>query len=392
MLGATALGAVALLAGCGGDGNDAAETPTASPTLTPAPTATQDVIQTPVAGYSDPARWQGRTLTFAARGGDYQEAQQTYFVDPFAAATGVSVQVKTADTERFKDQVERGEVTWDVLTFPAEEAISYARAGYLEAIDYSVVDATSLYTEAALQHGVAADFFSTVMIYPKSADPIPQTWADFWEVQPPAPGQDVDPAHARALRHSPIGNLEFALIADGVELDKLYPLDVDRAFAKLEQIRSNVSVWYEDGKLPVEMIVQGQAAMASAWNVRITQLGVDDDVRLEWYGGMVSADVWVIPKGAPNRDVAMDFINFATRAIPTANFARVQPYGPPNKDAFRYLRPDRATELPSSPVNWSVQFVQNWNWWADNLDAVGDRFNAWLITEPAGPGTATPEP
>jgi len=32
----------------------------------------------------------------------------------------------------------------------------------------------------------------------------------------------------RALRNSPVDNLEFALMADGVPANKLYPLDVDR--------------------------------------------------------------------------------------------------------------------------------------------------------------------
>src|SRR5690606_3042247 len=118
-------------------------------------------------------------------------------------------------------------------------------------------------------------------------------------------------------------------------------------------------------------------------------LGVENDVRMQWYGGMLSAEAWVVPKGAPNQDVAMDFINFATRAVPQANFGRLVPFGLVNPDAFPLLHKVRADLLPSSPANRSVQFVQNWNWWADNLEALTQRFDDWLLSTPEE--TSSPE-
>jgi putative spermidine/putrescine transport system substrate-binding protein len=113
-----------------------------------------------------------------------------------------------------------------------------------------------------------------------------------------------------------------------------------------------------------------------------------DLIRMQWYGGMLSADAWVVPKGAPNRDVAMDLINFATRAVPSANFARLVPFGPVNVDSLGLLLPERAEELPNSLSHRSVQFVQDWEWWADNLESLTTRFEDWLLAEP---GEATPE-
>lgn len=382
---AAVVAVVASACGAADDGPDPVPQPTA--TTAAEPTPTQGVIASPVAGYGVPTKWQGRTLTVAARGGDYQDAQNLAFFEPFAAATGVEIQVSSADTARMKGQVDQSAVTWDVMMFPAEEVIQLARGNYLEPIDYAMVDKTPLVPDIVLQYGVGADFFSTVILYAAGADHAPQSWADFWDVEPPKAGAELDPASARALRKNPVGTLEFALLADGVAVDRLYPLDVERAFASLQRIKANVAVWYEDGKLPVELVVAKQVAMASAWNVRPWQLHATDEVRFEWYGGMLSADVWVSPRGAPNRDIAMDFINFATRAAPSANFARLAPYGPVNTESFPLLRPDRAAGNPSAPVNRSVQFVQNWNWWADNLDAITLRFDDWLLqdTTPATP-------
>jgi len=67
--------------------------------------------------------------------------------------------------------------------------------------------------------------------------------------------------------------------------------------------------------------------------------------------------------------------------VPSANFSRLVPFGPVNRDALNLLRPDRAVVLPSAAANLSVQYVQNWNYWADNLDALTQQFEEWFSTE-----------
>jgi len=370
-----------VVAACGGEDDGPAqptETPTVEPTVAPEPTSTQEPIGSPVASYEDPTRWGGRSLTFAGWGGEYQDAQEEALLSPFTLATGAGVQIKLADLDRLRLQVDNAEVSWDLLAIPAEDALTLSREGYLEAIDYSVVEKSAILPEVTLQYGVGAAFFSTVIAYQR-ADSAPSGWPAFWNVTPVDGDALPESVQARALKRSPVGTLEFALLADGVPLSDLYPIDLKRAFASLDKIRGNVLVWYEDSKQPVELLIAEQIAMASAWNVRPWQLGVSSDIGVQWNGGMLSADVWVIPKGAPNADVAMDFINFATRSVPAANFSRLVPYGPVNPDALLLLRPDRLPELPTSPTNLGRQFVQNWLWWADNIEDVTLRFEDWLL-------------
>jgi putative spermidine/putrescine transport system substrate-binding protein len=233
-----------------------------------------------------------------------------------------------------------------------------------------------------LQHGVGEAFFSTVIVYPADRPTPPANWAEFWTFSgKTSPDGEMLPEDLRTLRRSPIGTLEFALLADGVAIDSLYPIDLERAFASLDRIRDHVISWYEDGKQPIELIVADQVGMASAWNVRAWQLGVTTEIGTQWNGGMLSADIWVVPRGAPNRDVSMDFINYCTRAIPSANFARLVPFGPVNVESAALLDPERLLELPTAPGNMSAQFVQNWVWWSDNGEAVTERFETWLLTD-----------
>ncbi len=384
------MGSLALFSGCSiGDDDDSDEpTPTPEPSATPEvePTATQQTIGSPVPGYGDESRWIGRVLTVAAWGGVYQDAQREAFFEPFSVATGATVQEKIADISTLRSQVEDGNVLWDVLTVPMEDLIVLGREGFLTPLSYEIVDDTPLYPEIVHEFGVGSAYYSTVLTYPAESTAAPASWSDFWNAQTAVEGEEQDLAQYRSLQRSPMGTLEFALLADEVPLESLYPLDVDRAFELLDQLREQVLVWWQESKEPIELVAAGQVGMATVWNSRIDQLDLGAQVRILWYQGMLSADAWVIPLGAENTDVAMDFISFATRAIPCANFSRLAPYGPVNRDAFEFLRRDRVDILPSSPANKPLQFVKDWEYWAQNRDELTLRFEDWLLdTGPATP-------
>lgn len=365
-------------------------TPTATNTaahITPAstqlpPTPTQPPINSPVAGYLDPNRWKGRSIQVVTPGvGAYVDALKSAFFTSFEQSTGAKVQHASFGRDGFdgvKSQVEQDNVVWDVMIIPMDAVLGLARANYLTPIDYNVVDPHALYPQLTLQHGTAAALYSTVMVYTASAKEQPAGWADFWTLDEFGKG--------RALNRQPQGTLEFALLADGVAMNKLYPLDTERAFRSLDRIRTS-TIFYEDSKQPVELVRTGQVGLASAWTVRTQLPDVASLVNVQWSGGMISADAWVVPRGGRNLDVAMSFVNFATRAVPSANFTRLQPFGPVNKDALTLLRHDVVNGLPNAPQNILLQFFQDFGYWADNATRLTSQFNYWILHP-----TGTPVP
>jgi putative spermidine/putrescine transport system substrate-binding protein len=382
-------GGLLTLAGCsplGGDDGDGGDPTAVSellevPEATQAPpTPTQPAVGSPVPGYLDPQRWFARSLVVATAGvGDYLDALTDAFFEPFSAATGATVRHQAFGRDGIAnliDQVENEETVWDVVLMPTGNVLPLAQQGYLEPIDYAIVDPESLYEPALMQHGVGGMYYSTVMVSSSAIEQSPESWSDFWDLSLFS--------GTRALRRSPIGTLEFALIADGVAQDDLYPIDVPRAFASLEHIRE-ATRFYEDSKQPVELVRTGQVGLASAWNIRSVLPDVASLVDLHWQGGMVSADSWVIPRRAKNLDVAMSFINFATRAVPSANFSLFQPFGPANKDALALIRPDVLEQLPTTPEHLEVQFFENWAYWADNEAELVAQFDDWLLNPVASP-------
>jgi len=379
LLGAGAGLATSLGASCGfgGNGSDdpATEEPTATVAATQAPLSpTQPPISSPVAGYLDPERWAGRSLVVASPAlGDTLDAINEAFLDAFAIATGAAVRHQELGRDGISsltNQVESGEVVWDVALIPTEDVLPIAQQTLLTAIDYNVVDRAALYPELLLQHGVGARLYSTVIVYPAQWEEEPRGWNDFWNL-------DLF-GGTRSLRRSPVGTLEFALLADGVDHDALYPIDTVRAFASLDRIR-DATLFYEDGKSPVEYVRTGQAGLASAWSVRTALPDVVSLVKPLWNGGMLGADSWVIPRGAPNTDVAMSFVNFATRAVPTANYSRLENFGPVNQDALSLLRQDIVEAMPNAPGNFEGQFFENWAFWAENRERLTEQFEDWLL-------------
>ena len=386
-LGLAAAGSVVTLSGCGGGDDAATAVPTVSPTapIAVTPTATPAIIATPLAAYQDPERWRGRTMTVATPGGAYQAAQTTAFFTPFQQATGVRLSVEVVDVGRLRQQVDNDETVWDACCIPTEDVIQLGRDGYLTPIDYAVVDPTALFEDigVAMQHGVVTDLYSTTIAYGAGSAEVPLSWADFWDTS--------RFGKLRALRRNPVGTLEFALLADGVGFAELYPLDPDRAFAALERIFPSVVAWYEDAQQPVQLVLGGTAGMAAAWNVRIAAPDIAGRVAAQWNGGMLSGDSWTVPAGAQNDDVAMDFINYATRSVPQANFCNILPFGPVNPRALELIDADRLRIIPTAEALRAVQFVENWNYWTDQRETLTERFEEWLVRDrPATPAIATP--
>ena len=372
-----------VLTACGSEDDPLPQAATETPAPTQAaPTPTQEPLASPVSGYQDPERWDGRTLRVATAGvAEFLNDLTECFFDAFAADTGANVEhmsLNREGVESVQSQVESGNIEWDVVLMPSSQVLQLSNLGVLAAIDYDIVAGNNLYPEVMMQHGVGAMLYSTTMVYSVSAETPPTSWADFWDLSL------FD--GTRALRRSPVGTLEFALLADGVDLAALYPLDIERAFSVLESLR-DATLFYEDSKQPVELVRTGQVGLASAWTVRTTLPDVASLVNSQWNGGMISADAWVSPRGSENNDVAMSFINYATRAVPTANFSGRQPFGPVNTDALALMRDDIVTALPNSPEHLAVQFFENWSYWRDKREALAAQFEEWLLNPPE----ATPQ-
>jgi putative spermidine/putrescine transport system substrate-binding protein len=171
------------------------------------------------------------------------------------------------------------------------------------------------------------------------------------------------------------GVIEAALLADGVAPADLYPLDLDRAFKKLDTIKSDI-IWWSSGAQSQQLLASAETPFGSFWNGRLVALA-DSGVTVEtsWDQNITAADSLVVPKGAPNKAEAMKFIALATSAKPQAEMAAATGYAPINLDAPAEMDPEIRATLPDQQA--ATQVNADMNYWAEHRDEIGERWYAW---------------
>ncbi|MGQ0567444.1 MAG: ABC transporter substrate-binding protein [Gemmobacter sp.] len=334
-------------------------------------------------------------LTVMSWGGAYGAAQTEAHVKPFAAKSGVATVMVDSDNPApaVKAMVEAGNVTVDVASFEYADAIRLCDEGVLEPIDPAMLPAGADGTPAAddflpgavTECGVSTDIWSNVFAYDSSKLPEgPKTAADFFDLAK-FPGK-------RGLRKGAKSVLEFALLADGVPAAEVYtvlntPEGIDRAFAKLDTIKSEV-VWWEAGAQPPQLLADGEVTMTTAYNGRIFNavLSEGKPFQIVWDGQIYENEMYVVPKGAPNKDAAMEFIAFSTSTEGLRAQAQQISYGPARKSAmkeeliFKDGKTVMAPHLPTAPENLANALETSSEFWVDRDAELNEKFNAWLAT------------
>jgi putative spermidine/putrescine transport system substrate-binding protein len=256
--------------------------------------------------------------------------------------------------------------------------VEFAQAlneGLVEPIDKSILDPAKFPPGNITDFGAAGLTLATCLVYRTDKFPGggPQSWADFWDVKT-FPG-------ARCLFNRSFTSLAFALLADGVPADKLYPMDIDRAFKKLDQIKPHIKVWWTQGNQSQQLIRDGEIDMMAIWNARASELAAQGlPVELVWNGAHISITMWGVAKGAPNRKLAWEFIQFAVQPKQQAEFCSRLFYGPTNPKAYEFVRPEVARQMPTYPENARQAVIANAEWEGANAAMLQERFTQWLAS------------
>ena len=321
-----------------------------------------------------------RDLTVASWGGNYQDAQKKIYFEPFSKQTGKPVLDENWDggIGVLAAKVKAGTPNWDAVQVEADELAIGCSDGLFEKFDAAKVGGKDKFLDGAVTEcGVGAIVWTTGISYDgdrlKTA---PASWADFWDVAK-IPGK-------RALRKGPKYSLEFALLADGVAPADIYKVlrtqeGVERAFKKLDALKPNI-VWWESGAQPLAMLASGEVAMSSAYNGRISGINKAEkkNFKFVWNGGIYALDSWVVLKGSPNKEAAMDFIAYASAADNQVKLPQYIAYGLPNKEAAAKVPADLQKDLPTAPENLSQEIALDAAFWIDNIEELTKRFSAWL--------------
>jgi putative spermidine/putrescine transport system substrate-binding protein len=337
-------------------------------------------------------------MTIVSWGGAYQNSQQKAYSEPYSEMTGVDIVWDESSAEavaKMRAMDEAGNMTWDVVDVVASDAIRLCDEGLAMEIDVDEMLAPADDgTPASEDFGdlLISDCYIPQIVYSTTVgyrtdmvgDTPPTDICAIFDTET-YPGQ-------RSLEQRPIGNLEWALMCDGVAKEDVYDVleteeGQDQAFAKLQTIKDDV-VWWTAGSDTPQLLADGEIVMGSTYNGRLFSLIEEQDqpVAMLWDAQVFDLDGWIIPAGLPEDRLAraLDFVRFATDTQRLADQAAYISYGPARASSaplvgdHAELGIEMAPHMPTDPANSENTLLYNYEWWADYRDDLDSKFQAWL--------------
>lgn len=349
LVGVSMIAIAGLLAGCAG----AAEAPTGDSSSEP-----------PV------------TITYVGYGGDGQAAQIQAWQQPYTAEHPNVTFINTSppDVAQVKAQVEAKAIQWDVMAI-APYAAEQNCGTLFEHLDTSNIDQTNLVEGSVGDCYVANWINTTPFAYRTDAFPEgkgPKTIQDFFDTKK-FPGQ------RGIVNNLQNGILEYPLLADGVAPDKLYPLDVDRALAKLDTIRDVTTFAPNVGALQ-QAVGADQVDMFFLPDSRLVPLlKSGDKITIVWDVAVASLNAFAVPLGSTKKAAVEGFLASVTEPGPVAKISELLGVAPINSAAKPKL--DEFSEqlaVFDPKVNSGDTVVQDVSWYAKNFNDVSAKVTAWL--------------
>lgn len=334
-----------------------------------------------VGGSTTSALAQSNEVVVVTTGGAYGQLLKKHFFDPFTEATGVRVRMVSASTSeawaKLRAMERAGAVEWDLLS--ALDTDRFAQGDLLESIDCSKIP------EASTQGipGVCQDKLVTrvtgtggSLIYSRKAFPNggPRTWADFWDVKRfPGP---------RGMQDSgtPWVALAIALLADGVQSKDLFPLDIDRAFRKLDELKPNIAVWWRTGDQSQQILRSGEVVASIVWSGRGFMLEKEGQpLQMVVPGSIMMNGYWAMAKNAPNKQNAYKLIDFyMTRPSAHLAFMRENYNETSNKNVIDLMTPAEREAAITAPANWDKLIIADFEWIGKNDAMIQERWKRWI--------------
>jgi putative spermidine/putrescine transport system substrate-binding protein len=323
-------------------------------------------------------------------GGDVFEIYEESWWGPLEDRTDLTFRsTAPSDFTKLKGQVDSGNVSLDIANISTTDQYHQGiDEGLIERLDrrllqkymtkYKAGDLDRDFLPGSIgTHGVWDAPYGTILVFDERefppSGPQPDSLDDLWNLKE-FPGK-------RCLNNTANYNLDIALSADGVPESELYPLDVDRALEKLDEIKPEVAKFWTEGTEPIQLVANGECVMSTVWNGRPFAAEVVqgiDYLGVAWENGMLDTSWVTIPSGGPNREGAYAAIAYYLRPDVGAAIANGTGYPHGNKKISGRLTPEAREYLATEPENLEAMTNHNPEWWLENGAEAEERFAEWL--------------
>lgn len=314
-------------------------------------------------------------LVVVSWGGSWRRAVEEAFVKPFEKEFGIQVtMIDTPDLAKVKAQVMTNNVEWDVFEGTGAMTFSGSKNGYWEPLDPALFKSEDLVVPIT-KDAVPSEASCGGICWDDNKFPDgkhPQTFIEYFDFAKfPGP---------RTLRNRPSETLEIALLADGVPPDKLYPLDVERAFRSLGRVKPHITHWIEQTPQTATLLQSGEVDFSYSYTGTMsTAQKLTKSLKFSFEQNLVFFNYLSVLKNAPNRANAVKYLQFVLRpdrqsAIANAFTGIV----PSSRAAVQGLSPEARKWQPDFDNKLNVTLDDTW--WSDHFDELTRRFKEWQLS------------
>jgi putative spermidine/putrescine transport system substrate-binding protein len=304
-------------------------------------------------------------------GGQWGDAVHTCVDEDMLKEHGIKVvEESPGGLAKMEAMIQSGNITHTVFDFPTDEVERAKAKGLLAKMDYDKIKPFAMFPEAKQEYAIGPSYFSTIMAWRADAK-APSNWTEFFDTEN-FPGK-------RALPDYPGFVLPFAALGDGVPVDKLFPLDLDRAFKTLDRIKAD-TIWWQAGAQAPQLLKDNEAQYAISWSGRVVG---QDGIKTSFNQGMLDISWYGIPKGADPAEMEAAWIWLRMQTDPKrqACVAQYISYTGPSPDLDALLPKDKLDQFPTYSENKKVQWLANAQWWLDNTDLVEKRWQEFKLAQ-----------
>ena len=261
-------------------------------------------------------------------------------LDNFAKETGIKVNYDTySSNEELLAKLQAGASGYDVIV-PSDYIVSIMiHQGMLDTLDlnkipnFANIDPEFLNQsfDPGNKYTVPYQWGTTGILYDPAVVPFaPTKWSDLW-----------DPAFANRLvalddEREIIGVVLQVL---GYDKNTTDPQQLEEAKQKLGELMPNIRLFDSDS--PESAILSGEVWAGIVWNGNAS-LGHAENQDLVYICPEEGCGIWfdnlAIPKNAPNKAAALQFINYVLSPEASVLITMEFPYSNPNAAALQYLK------------------------------------------------------
>lgn len=313
-------------------------------------------------------------------GGAFDDLKRRTVYEPFLKETGIEIVPVPSTMGKLLAMYKAGQVEIDLVDTGNDANLMLEEAGAVVPLDYGAFKYTKLEDiepSLKLPYQVGSFVYAFVLCYhtgvfkPGSE---PKNWTEFWDTKAfPGP-------RTLAGMESGAPNLEIALLADGVPMDKVYPVDIDRSLKSMSRIKSSVSKFWDTGALSAQMMADKEAVLGVLWNTR-AQASIDGGAPLaiQWNQNQILVQSYTIPKGSKAPDAALKFIDYSISEEVQKRWLAEYKAIPVNRKVYPHT--SKLLIDPASGTPWTVSkgFMNDINWWSANRAKVSRAWSNWVL-------------